>query len=38
MVHLGTSWVNRIGGVMSFAQDQFSDLFYFRNTYALLVP
>jgi hypothetical protein len=36
MVHLGTSWVNRISGVMSFLQDQFPDFFYFGNTYALL--
>jgi hypothetical protein len=31
MVHLRTFWVNRIGGVMSFAQDQFSVFFYFGN-------
>jgi hypothetical protein len=32
MVHFGTSWVNRIGGVMSFVQNQLSDFFYIGNT------
>jgi hypothetical protein len=32
MVHLGTSWVNRIGRAMSFTKYQFSDFFYFGNT------